>query len=99
MIDAATLLTIVLMAASTYLTRVLGYLVLRNRTLSPRAQAVLENVPGCVLISVIAPAFVSDRPSDVAALALTLLASTRLGILPTVLVGIVSAGLLRHLWS
>lgn len=99
MIDAATLLTIVLMAASTYVTRVLGYLVLRNRTLSPRAQAVLENVPGCVLISVIAPAFVSDRPSDVAALALTLLASTRLGILPTVLVGIVSAGLLRHLWS
>ena len=99
MIDAATLLTIVLMAASTYVTRVLGFLVLRNRTLSPRAQAVLENVPGCVLISVIAPAFVSDRPSDVAALALTLLASTRLGILPTVLVGIVSAGLLRHLWS
>lgn len=99
MIDAATLLTIVLMAASTYLTRVLGYLVLRNRTLSPRAQAVLENVPGCVLISVIAPAFVSDRPADVAALALTVLASTRLGILPTVLVGIVSAGLLRHLWS
>ncbi|MDZ5460448.1 AzlD family protein [Azohydromonas lata] len=99
MIDAATLLTIVLMAGSTYLTRVLGYLVLRNRTLSPRAQAVLENVPGCVLISVIAPAFVSDRPADVAALALTVLASTRLGILPTVLVGIVSAGLLRHLWS
>lgn len=99
MIDAPTLLTIVLMAASTYLTRVLGYLVLRNRTLSPRAQAVLENVPGCVLISVIAPAFVSDRPADVAALALTVLASTRLGILPTVLVGIVSAGLLRHLWS
>ncbi|WP_066340616.1 AzlD family protein [Azohydromonas lata] len=99
MIDAATLLTIVLMAGSTYLTRVLGYLVLRNRTLSPRAQAVLENVPGCVLISVIAPAFVSDRPADIAALALTVLASTRLGILPTVLVGIVSAGLLRHLWS
>lgn len=97
--DNATLLTIVLMAASTYVTRVLGYLVLRNRRLSPRAQAVLENVPGCVLISVIAPAFVSERPADVAALALTLLASTRLGILPTVLVGIVSAGLLRHLWS
>ncbi len=99
MMDAATLLTIVLMAASTYLTRVLGYLVLRKRSLGARTQSVLENVPGCVLISVIAPAFVSERPADVAALAVTLLASTRLGILPTVLVGIVSAGVLRHLWS
>lgn len=99
MIDTATLATIVLMAASTYLTRVLGYLVLRRRTLSPRLQAVLENVPGCVLISVIAPAFVSDRPADLAALALTLAAATRLSILPTVLLGITATGLLRHFWG
>jgi uncharacterized membrane protein len=99
MMDAATLATIALMAASTYLTRVLGYLVLRNRTLSPRMQSVLENVPGCVLISVIAPAFVSERPADLAALAVTLLAATRLSILPTVLIGIAATGLLRHLWG
>lgn len=99
MIDSATLATIVLMAASTYLTRILGYLVLRNRTLSPRMQSVLENVPGCVLISVIAPAFVSDRPADLAALGVTLLAATRLGILPTVLIGIAATGLLRHFWG
>jgi uncharacterized membrane protein len=99
MIDAATLATIALMAASTYLTRILGYLVLRNRTLSPRMQSVLENVPGCVLISVIAPAFVSERPADLAALAVTLAAATRLSILPTVLIGIAATGLLRHLWG
>lgn len=99
MMDTATLATIVLMAASTYLTRILGYLVLRNRTLSPRMQSMLENVPGCVLISVIAPAFVSDRPADLAALAVTLLAATRLGILPTVLIGIAATGLLRHFWG
>ena len=99
MIDAATLATIVLMAATTYLTRVLGYLMLRNRTLSPRLQAVLENVPGCVLISVIAPAFVSDRPADLAALAITLAAAVRLSILPTVLIGITATGLLRHFWG
>ena len=97
MIDAATLATIVLMAASTYLTRVVGYLALRNRRLSPRMQSVLENVPGCVLISVIAPAFVSDRPADLAALAITLAAATRLSILPTVLTGIIATGLLRRL--
>ncbi|RQS71578.1 AzlD family protein [Burkholderia sp. Bp8963] len=95
--DAATLATIVLMASSTYLSRILGYVMLRNRTLSPRMTAVMENVPGCVLISVIAPAFVSSRPADLAALAITLLAATRLSILPTVTIGVVAAGVLRHL--
>ena len=94
--NAMTVLTIVLMASSTYLTRILGYLVLRNRTLSPRMRAVMENVPGCVLISVIAPAFASGRVADLLALAVTLMAATRLSILPTVLIGIASAGLLRH---
>jgi uncharacterized membrane protein len=97
MIDSATLLTIVLMAGVTYLTRIGGYVVLRNRTLSARAMAVLEAAPGCVLISVIAPDFVSDNPADLVALAITVLAATRLSMLPTVLTGVASAGLLRHL--
>lgn len=58
MIDATTFFTIVLMAGVTYLTRIGGYVVLRNRTLSGRATAVMEAAPGCVLIAVIAPAFV-----------------------------------------
>ncbi|MBZ9697690.1 MULTISPECIES: AzlD family protein [unclassified Mesorhizobium] len=97
MIDAATLLTIVLMAGVTYLTRIGGYVVLRNRVLSPRATAVMEAAPGCVLISVIAPAFVSRNPADLAALAITLVTATRLSMLPTVLIGVASASLLRHL--
>lgn len=99
MMDMQTLATILLMASSTYLTRILGYVALRNRTLSPRMLAVMENVPGCVLISVIAPAFVSDKPANLLALAITLLAATRLSVLPTVIIGIVSTGLLRHLLS
>jgi uncharacterized membrane protein len=97
MIDRMTLVTILLMAMSTYVTRILGYMVLRNRSLSPRMRAVMENVPGCVLISVIAPAFVSDQPANLLALAITLLAAIRLSILPTVMIGILSTGLLRHL--
>jgi uncharacterized membrane protein len=97
MIDPATLLTILLMAGVTYLTRIGGYVVLRNRTLSPRSTAVMEAAPGCVLISVIAPDFVSDNPADLLALSITLLAATRLSMLPTVLIGVASAGLLRHL--
>ncbi|SMF27700.1 AzlD family protein [Pseudogulbenkiania subflava] len=97
MIETQTLLIIMLMATTTYLTRVLGYLALRQRALSPRMRAVMENVPGCVLISVIAPAFVSGRPANLLALGITLLAASRLPVLPTVMIGIASAGLLRHL--
>ncbi|AZO47776.1 MAG: AzlD family protein [Mesorhizobium sp.] len=96
MIDPANVLAIVLMASVTYLTRIGGYVVLRNRTLSRRATAVMEAAPGCVLISVIAPDFVSKNPADLAALAITVLAATRLSMLPTVVIGVASAGVLRH---
>jgi uncharacterized membrane protein len=97
MIDPLTVVTILLMAAVTYLTRVSGYLLWCNRTLGRRATAVMEATPGCVLISVIAPHFVSSRPADLLSLAIILLAASRLSVLPTILIGVVSAGLLRHL--
>ena len=53
--------------------------------------------PGCVLIAVIAPSFVADRPADLTALAVTFAAATRLPLLPTGLVGIAAAGGLRPL--
>lgn len=97
MIPAADLVTILLMALATYSTRVGGYLLLRNRTLSPRAQAVMDAAPGCVFIAVIAPHFVSPRPADLIALAITLVAATRLPMLATVAVAVGSAGVLRSL--
>ncbi|WP_334108388.1 AzlD family protein [Methylobacillus sp.] len=97
MIDLPTLLTIVLMALTTYLMRILGFLALRNKTLGPRMIYVLESVPGCVLISVIAPAFVANNPADLAALAVTLLAAITLPLLPTVVLGIIASGSLRAL--
>jgi len=75
--DFSTVATIVLMASTTYLSRILGYVLLRNRTLSPRMASVMENVPGCVLISVIAPAFVSTRPADLLALGLATFKTAR----------------------
>lgn len=96
MIDTATLATIALMAVGTYLTRILGYVALRGRVLSPRLRYVLDCVPGCVLLSVIAPAFVSERPADLLALAITVVAACRLSLLPTVIIGIVATGGLRY---
>ncbi|MDR2249730.1 AzlD family protein [Acinetobacter sp.] len=99
MLDSMSFMTIVLMAITTYLTRISGFLLLRNKTLSPRMQYVMESMPGCVLISVIAPVFVSKDPATLVALAITTIAATRLGLLSTVCIGVASAGLLRHLFS
>ncbi|AZL69001.1 MULTISPECIES: AzlD family protein [Pseudomonas] len=95
MIDITTLATILGMALVTYLTRALGFLLLRNRVMGPQFTQVLSAAPGCVLIAVIAPKFVSGDPADSIALALTLLAATRYSILPVVLFAIVVTGALR----
>ena len=96
MIPAIDLATILLMALATYATRAGGYLLLRNRTLGTRARAVMAAAPGSVLIAVIAPHFVSPRPADLIALAVTVVAAARLPMLATVATAVVSAGVLRH---
>lgn len=96
MIDTAMVITVILMGCVTYLTRIVGYLALRNRTLSPRMRTILEAVPGCVLISVIAPYFATTDPVDLAALGITLIASVKLRFLPAIAISIASAGLLRY---
>lgn len=95
MIHGMTLLAIICVALTTYSTRVLGYILLKNRTLSARQKRILEVVPGCVLISVIAPYFVRDNLVDVIAMAITLLAASRFSLLPTVVVSMISAAALR----
>ena len=95
MIDIATLTTILGMALVTYLTRALGFLLLRNRALGPQLTQVLDAAPGCVLIAVIAPKFVSGHPADLIALALTVYAASHYSILPVVLFAIVVTGALR----
>ena len=97
MIHASIVVTILLMAAVTYVTRVIGYAGLRNRVLSPRVRVVMETAPGCVLISLIAPDFVAGRPADLIALAITVAAAARFSMLPTVLIGMAAAAVLRLL--
>lgn len=89
--------TILLMALSTYFTRILGYLLLRNRQLSPRMQAIMDAAPGCVLITIISPYFVTDRPADLLALSISLFAASRWGLLPVVLISVVSTAVLRFM--
>ncbi|MBT0730161.1 AzlD family protein [Rosenbergiella nectarea subsp. apis] len=85
------------MALSTYFTRIIGYLLLRNRQLSPRMQAIMDAAPGCVLITIISPYFVTDKPTDLLALAISLFAASRWSLLPVVVISVVSTALLRCL--
>lgn len=97
MIHASTLIAILFIALTTYLTRLLGYVLLKNKTLSAKRKRILEVVPGCVLISVIAPYFVKDNPADLIAIVITLLAASRLPLLSTVVISMLSAALLRQI--
>jgi uncharacterized membrane protein len=96
MISLASLATIIAMAATTYATRIGGYLLLRDRTLGPRTRAMMDAAPGCVLLAVISPFFVATRPADLLALAITVVAACRLPMLLTVIVATGAAGVLRH---
>ncbi|WP_336004796.1 AzlD family protein [Acinetobacter pittii] len=99
MISTTALITIIGMALVTYATRLLGYLLLRNRTLSPRTRSVLECAPGCVIISVIAPYFVSPHPEIVIAMLIAVACATRLSMLPTLIISVVSLGILKILMN
>lgn len=96
MISIPVLLTILAMMAVTYSTRIAGFLFLRDRQIGPRLQAVMEAVPGCIFISVIAPHFVTGNPADLAALAVTILCATRLSMPATVVIAILAAAFFRH---
>lgn len=58
---------------------------------------VLNAAPGCVLVAVIAPAFVSGHPADLIALALTAYAASRFSILPVMLFALAVTAAMRAL--
>jgi uncharacterized membrane protein len=60
---------------------------------------VLDTAPGCVLIAVITPVFVNGRLAGQIALSLTMVAATRLPLLPTLLIGAGSAELARSMFG
>ena len=92
-ISWASFLTIIGMLCVTYSTRLIGYFALRNRILSPRAKQMMEAAPGCVLISVIAPYFVSHKPHELFALAVALLMAARFSMLATVLAAVTASAI------
>ncbi len=99
MISMPSLITILGMAMVTYVTRIVGFLLLRNRRLSQRMRNVMDAAPGCVLVSAIAPHFVSPHPEELLALLITLVTAWKFPMLATVAVGVSSLAILRYMFN
>lgn len=89
--------TIVALAICTYLTRIVGYLVFADREISAKTMQVMQAIPGCVLIAVIAPVIMSGNLANMVAVAVTCVAMLRFSLLPTVMIAIVVTGILRQM--
>ena len=94
-LDPTTFAAILAMAAVTYLTRIAGLFVADRLVLTGRAKAAFDAIPPAVLVAVIAPTALTTGWAETVAAAITMVAATRLPLLATVAVGVVSVVLLR----
>lgn len=98
-IDPLSLATILGMALVTYLTRFTGLWLMGRFKLPPRLEAGLRYIPGAVLISIVAPAALTQGPAEIVAAALTVFAAARTkNLLLAMLVGVVAVACLRLVW-
>jgi uncharacterized membrane protein len=94
-LDPVILLTILLMGAVTYLTRVAGIFLAGRIALTGRAKAAFDAIPPAVLMAVIAPTVLATGLAETLAALVTAIAATRLPLLATIVVGVVAVVVLR----
>ena len=85
-IDTGTLFAIILMALATYATRSGGLWLASRFDLSERAGAWLDQIPGAILVSLVAPAILVGGPIEVLAAVVVVIVSLRTGSLPAAMV-------------
>jgi uncharacterized membrane protein len=97
-LDRSTLLTIVLMALATYSTRAGGLWITSRFDLSERAGAWLDQIPGAILVSLVAPAVLTGGLVEILAAIAVVIVSLRTGSLPAAMVtGVMTVLALRAL--
>jgi uncharacterized membrane protein len=90
------LITILGMALVTYATRAGGFWLMGLVTPSPRIEAWLRQIPGAVLVAIIAPTVLASSLAEtLAALATVLVAIRTKNVLIAMLVGVAAVWLLR----
>jgi uncharacterized membrane protein len=85
-IDPRILFAIILMALATYATRAGGLWLASRFDLSERAGAWLDQIPGAILVSLVAPAILMGGPIEVLAAVVVVIVSLRTGSLPAAMV-------------
>jgi uncharacterized membrane protein len=85
-LDPITLLAIVLMALATYATRAGGLWLASRFDLSERAGAWLEQIPGAILVSLVAPTVLLGGPAEALAAVAVVLVALKTGSLPAAMV-------------
>lgn len=96
-LDPMTLAAIIAMALVTYMTRIAGIFIGHRLELTGRAKAAFDAIPPAVLVAVIAPVALATGPAESLAALATAVAATRLPLLATIVIGVVSVVVLRHL--
>ena len=94
--ETLTLFTILGMALVTYATRAGGFWLMGLVTPSPRVEAWLKQIPGAVLVALIAPTVLASSIAEtLAAVATVLVAIRTKNVLIAMLVGVATVALLR----
>ena len=94
--ETLTILTILGMALVTYATRAGGFWLMGLVTPSPRIEAWLKQIPGAVLVALIAPTILASSIAEtLAAIATVLVAIRTKNVLIAMLVGVATVALLR----
>ncbi|HJT59003.1 MAG TPA: AzlD domain-containing protein [Ktedonobacteraceae bacterium] len=95
--DALALLTILGMALVTYLTRAGGLWLMSFVTPSPRVEAWLRQIPGAVLVAIIAPTVLASSIAETLASLFAILVAWRTkNVLAAMIAGVAMVWILRH---
>jgi uncharacterized membrane protein len=94
--ESIALMTILGMALVTYATRAGGFWLMGFVTPSPRIEAWLRQIPGAVLVAIVAPTVLASSLAEtLAALATVLVAIRTKNVLIAMLVGVATVAILR----
>jgi uncharacterized membrane protein len=98
-VHTTTLVAIFAMAVVTYLTRIAGIFVADRLRLKGRVKAAFDAIPPAVLVAVIAPSVLATGWPETLAALVAAFAATRLPLLATIAVGVITVVALRALAS
>lgn len=97
--DPHTVAAILTMALVTYATRIAGIFLSGRLALAGRTKAAFDAIPAAVLVAVIAPVALATGPAETIAAVIAGISATRMPLLVTIIIGVVSVVLLRTMMA